>query len=143
MEPTSAERINPAIVRSYDIRGRVGEQLGEGDANALGLAFATTARGQGLRSVAVCRDGRLSSPALEAALIEGLLAGGMHVYPVGLGPTPLLHYAVRAARLDGGIMVTASHNPRDQNGFKLLLSSGREAAPVYGTALKALVAVDP
>jgi len=153
MERARAARINPAIVRSYDIRGRVGEQLGEGDANALGLAFATVARNRGLRRIAVCRDGRLSSPALERALIKGLLAGGMHVNPVGLGPTPLLHFVVNAARLDGGIMVTASHNPRDQNGFKLLLRGaagppGRQAAlgaqpsPVYGAALQELVETD-
>jgi phosphomannomutase len=137
METT--ESINPDIVRSYDIRGRVGQQLGSTDAHALGLAFATVAARRGLLDIAVCRDGRLSSPGLEDALIEGLLAGGMHVYPVGLGPTPQLHYAVKAAGLDGGIMVTGSHNPRDQNGFKLLL----DAEPVYGAGLRELVTTEP
>jgi phosphomannomutase len=140
MEPAiAADNINPAIVRSYDIRGHVGLELTERDAHALGLAFATSARDRGLHNVAVCRDGRLSSPALQRVLVQGLLAGGLSVYPVGLGPTPLLHYAVRAARLDGGIMVTASHNPSDQNGFKLLL----EGEPVHGKALRALVAIQP
>jgi phosphomannomutase len=139
MQPITSERINPAIVRSYDIRGCVGQQLGESDATALGLAFATATRERGLLRVAVCRDGRLSSPDLEDALIEGLLAGGVQVYPIGLGPTPLLHYAVRAARLGGGVMVTGSHNPRDQNGFKLLL----EGEPIYGSALCDLVETEP
>jgi phosphomannomutase len=135
----SIEAINPDIVRSYDIRGRVGQQLGTSDAHALGLAFASAAASRGFLDIAVCRDGRLSSPDLEDALLEGLLAGGMHVYPVGLGPTPQLHYAVRAAGLDGGIMVTGSHNPRDQNGFKLLLGG----EPVYGAALRELVMSEP
>ncbi|HEV7447889.1 MAG TPA: phosphomannomutase/phosphoglucomutase [Steroidobacteraceae bacterium] len=135
----SIESINPDIVRSYDIRGRVGQQLGPGDAHALGLAFAAAAASRGFLEIAVCRDGRLSSPDLEDALLDGLLAGGMHVFPVGLGPTPQLHYAVRAAGLDGGIMVTGSHNPRDQNGFKLLL----DGDPVYGAALRELVMTEP
>jgi phosphomannomutase len=135
----TVETINPDIVRSYDIRGRVGQQLGSGDAHALGLAFAAAATRRGFLEIAVCRDGRLSSPELEDALVEGLLAGGMHVYAVGLGPTPQLHYAVRAAGLDGGIMVTGSHNPRDQNGFKLLL----DGEPVYGAALRELVMSEP
>jgi phosphomannomutase len=135
----STESVNPDIVRSYDIRGRVGQQLGASDAHALGLAFAAAAAGRGLFDIAVCRDGRLSSPELQDALMAGLLAGGMHVYPVGLGPTPQLHYAVRAAGLDGGIMVTGSHNPRDQNGFKLLL----DGEPVYGAGLRELVMTEP
>jgi phosphomannomutase len=135
----STEIINPDIVRSYDIRGRVGQQLGTSDARALGLAFAAAAARRGFLDIAVCRDGRLSSPGLEDALVEGLLAGGMHVYPLGLGPTPQLHYAVRAAGLDGGIMVTGSHNPGDQNGFKLLL----DAEPVYGAGLRELVMTEP
>ncbi|MFL6604858.1 MAG: phosphomannomutase, partial [Steroidobacteraceae bacterium] len=133
------ESINPDIVRSYDIRGQVGEQLGPNDAHALGLAFAAAAADRGLLEIAVCRDGRLSSPDLQDALLDGLLAGGMHVYLLGLGPTPQLHYAVRAAGLDGGIMVTGSHNPADQNGFKLLLSG----EPVYGPRLRELVMTAP
>jgi phosphomannomutase len=131
--------INPAIVRAYDIRGEVGKQLTADDARALGLAFATVAAGKDLRRIAVSRDGRLSSPDLQDSLIEGLLAGGMRVYPTGLGPTSQLYYAVRAAGLDGGIMVTGSHNPAQQNGFKLLLAG----EPVFGSALRDLVAVNP
>jgi phosphomannomutase len=131
--------INPAAVRSYDIRGRVGQHLGCDDAYALGLAYASVAGRKNLWRVAVCRDGRLSSPALEAALIEGLLAGGMQVYPCGLGPTPQLYYAVQAGGLDGGVMVTGSHNPRDENGFKLLL----QGHPVFGEALRELVVAEP
>lgn len=114
--------INPAIVRSYDIRGRVGDQLSLSDAYALGLAYAAMAGLQHKRQIAVCRDGRLTSPDLEGALIDGLVAGGIHVHRLGLGPTPQLYFTVCTAQLDGGIMVTGSHNPADQNGFKLVFA---------------------
>ena len=80
------------------------------------------------------RDGRVSSPELEGALIEGLVAGGMHVFRLPLGPTPLVGFAVHRLGLDGGVMVTGSHNPPDQNGFKLMLGGH----PVHGAALKCL-----
>jgi phosphomannomutase len=132
-------RINPDIVRSYDLRGVVGQQLSPSDAHALGLAYATVAMARGKRRVAVCRDGRLSSAALECALIDGLLAGGLRVVRLGLGPTPQMYFCVWAAGLDGGVMVTGSHNPANQNGFKLLLG----AEPVFGAPLKALVSTAP
>jgi phosphomannomutase len=71
--------------------------------------------------VAVGRDGRLSSPALEQALVQGLAESGVDVVRVGLGPTPMLYYAAYTLGVDGGIMVTGSHNPPDYNGFKLVL----------------------
>jgi phosphomannomutase len=131
--------INPAIVRAYDIRGRVGQQLVCDDAYALGLAYSGAATAKGSSRVAVCRDGRCSSESLEGALVEGLLDGGMRVCRVGLGPTPMLYYAVHSSGLDGGIMVTGSHNPKDENGFKLLLAGN----PVFGRELQALVARAP
>ena len=135
MEPSLA-RINPEAVRAYDLRGVVGRQLDVGDARQLGLAYATWVRALGLRRIAVGRDGRESSPALERALIEGLVAGGVLVHRIGLGPTPQLHFALEAHGLDGGIMVTGSHNPREENGFKLLIGT----EPVHGEMLRALVA---
>ena len=128
--------VNPKIVRSYDLRGRVGTDLTEGDAHALGLAYAATVRASGGKRVAVGYDGRLSSPMLEAALVDRLVAGGLAVERIGRGPTAMLYYAVHARGLDGGIMVTGSHNPPDQNGFKLLI----DTESVWGAALKALVA---
>jgi phosphomannomutase len=125
--------VNPRLIRSYDLRGEVGTDLTEADAHALGLSYATAVSGQ--RRVAVGYDGRLSSPMLEAALVGGLVEGGAQVERIGRGPTGMLYYAVHARDLDGGIMVTGSHNPPDQNGFKLLL--GKE--PVYGQALETLV----
>jgi phosphomannomutase len=134
VESTSAG-INPEAVRSYDLRGVVGRQLDVGDARQLGLAYATWMRARGLRRIGVGRDGRESSPDLERALVAGLVAGGMLVHRIGLGPTPQLHFAVDAYGLDGGIMVTGSHNPREENGFKLVI--GME--PVHSETLRALV----
>ncbi|HEY2590405.1 MAG TPA: phosphomannomutase/phosphoglucomutase [Steroidobacteraceae bacterium] len=130
--------INPAIVRAYDLRGVVGHELGCSDAIALGLAYATAARAQGRTRIAVARDGRLSSPELEAALLEGLTDGGLDVTRLGLAPTPQLHFAIHALEFDGGIMVTGSHNPPDENGFKLVLGKH----PVHGRALRELVAIE-
>jgi phosphomannomutase len=131
--------IHPGLLRAYDLRGRVDTELTCDDAAAVGLAFASFASARGLKRIAVLRDGRLSSPRLTRALIRGLLAAGAQVYPLGIGPTPLLHFAVRAAALDGGIMVTGSHNPPDQNGFKLLLAG----EPIYGAELRRLIQTAP
>jgi phosphomannomutase len=112
---------NPTILREYDVRGIVGDTLGEADARALGRAFAATVTEKGGKCVAVGRDGRLSSPSLEAALVEGLTGGGIDVARIGLGPTPMLYFAVSTLDVDGGLMVTGSHNPANYNGFKLML----------------------
>src|SRR5438445_163732 len=94
-------------------------------------------REAGGRRAAVGYDGRLSSPAMEAALVEGLRDGGTSVLRVGLGPTPMLYFAVRSLSLDGGIMVTGSHNPADYNGFKMMLGKGA----FYGAAIKRIAEI--
>lgn len=132
----AARSIRPEAVRAYDIRGVVGRHIDADDARALGLAYATAARTRGLFRIGVGRDGRMSSPELERALVEGLAQGGARVARIGLGPTPMLAFAVRMLGLDGGVMVTASHNPPDENGFKLLLGRDR----IHGEGLKALAA---
>jgi phosphomannomutase / phosphoglucomutase len=118
--------------REYDIRGVADEELTDDLAHGLGRAFATLLRegappssqapvASGARPrVAVGRDGRLSSARLFAALTEGLLAGGADVTAIGIGPTPLLYFAAHHLRTDGAVMITASHNPGPDNGFKLM-----------------------
>lgn len=114
-------RFHPEILREYDIRGRVGDTLTEADAYAVGRGFATRVRRAGGRRVAVGYDGRTHSPMLEAALVAGLAAGGVDVVRVGLGPSPMLYYAAATLEVDGGVQVTGSHNPAEDNGFKLVL----------------------
>jgi len=115
-------QFNPTILREYDVRGIVGKTLAEDDARALGRAYASLARDEGARRIAVGRDGRLHSPNLEAALIDGLAAGGLEVVRTGVGPSPMLYFAAATLGVDGGIQVTGSHNPADYNGFKMLLN---------------------
>ncbi|MGE0653194.1 MAG: phosphoglucomutase/phosphomannomutase PgmG, partial [Alphaproteobacteria bacterium] len=116
----TGHRFDPTILREYDIRGTVGQDLTDADARALGQSFATWLAARGGKTVQVGRDGRKSSPGLEAALVEGLMAGGMDVTCVGMGPTPMLYYATVTGNSDGGIQVTGSHNPPRYNGFKLM-----------------------
>jgi phosphomannomutase len=117
----TTHHFNPTILREYDIRGIVGDTLTEEDAYALGRAFASKAHGEGARTIAVGRDGRIHSEMLEAELIRGLTEGGMSVMQIGMGPSPMLYFATHYLDVDGGIQVTGSHNPADYNGFKLLL----------------------
>ncbi len=129
-----AHTFHPSLLREYDIRGIFGETLSAEDARALGRAFGSQLAEAGGTRVAVGYDGRLSSPDLEAALVEGLVSTGLQVLRVGRGPTPLLYYAVCELPADGGIMVTGSHNPPDYNGFKMMLASGS----VFGSQIQAL-----
>lgn len=127
-------RFDPTTLREYDIRGIVGRTLHEADAFAIGRTFGSMiARGSGTR-VAVGYDGRLSSPALESALVAGLEASGMEVLRVGRGPTPMLYYAATVQQTDGAVMVTGSHNPPDYNGFKMMI--GRK--PFFGAQIQEL-----
>ena len=125
---------HPSILREYDVRGIVGDTLSEADARALGKSYAALAIAEGAKRIAVGRDGRLHSPALEAALIDGLTQSGLDVVRVGMGPSPMLYFAVATLGVDGGIQVTGSHNPADYNGFKMLLN-GRS---VFGEEIQAL-----
>ena len=125
---------HPTILRSYDIRGIVGETLHEADAHAIGFGLGAIVRSSGGSRVAVCRDGRLSSPALAAALKDGLIAAGMSVCDIGAGPTPLLYFADRHLACDAAIQVTGSHNPPTHNGFKMVLGH----APFFGEEIQHL-----
>ena len=116
-----AHTFDPTILREYDIRGIVGETLHAADAYAIGRSFGSVVAAGGGKAVAVGYDGRLSSPMLEAELVAGLLDAGIAVTRIGLGPTPMLYYATVTQGVDGGIMITGSHNPANYNGFKMML----------------------
>ncbi|PJG48118.1 phosphomannomutase [Sphingobium sp. LB126] len=121
-----AHRFHPTLLREYDMRGVVGRTLTEADAYAVGRSFGTIVRRRGISPargsrIAIGYDGRLSSPALEEAVVKGLQDSGTNVVRIGLGPTPMLYYAEAVLDVDGGIQITGSHNPADHNGFKLVL----------------------
>ena len=128
---TFSHKFNASSLREYDIRGIVGETLLEADAFAIGRVFGSIVSDAGGKRVAVGRDGRLSSPALEAKLIEGLVASGMDVVSIGLGPTPMLYFTAFTENTDGAVMVTGSHNPSNYNGFKMMLGK----KPFFGPAI--------
>ena len=116
--------LNPHVFREYDIRGHAEGDFGDAFVRALGMSLGTFYAKRGLQRVAVGRDCRLSSPRLHEALCSGLIETGLHLVDIGVGPTPLLYFAVHELDLDGGIQITGSHNPPDENGFKMMLGKG-------------------
>ena len=126
-------QITPSIFKAYDIRGIVPSTIHEAMAEGLGKAFGTQALAEGQTTVAVGRDGRLSGPTLSAALMRGLVAAGVQVIDVGLCTTPMLYFAANTL-CASGIQVTGSHNPKDYNGFKMVMG-GRA---IYGDEISAL-----
>jgi phosphomannomutase len=131
---TFSHKFHASSLREYDIRGIVGETLTEADAFAIGRVFGSMVAEAGGRKVAVGRDGRLSSPALAASLIKGLMESGAEVVDIGQGPTPMLYYASFAEPADGAVMVTGSHNPPNYNGFKMMLKN----KPFFGAQIQTL-----
>ncbi|MDE1147875.1 MAG: phosphomannomutase/phosphoglucomutase [Azospirillaceae bacterium] len=129
---TAIHRFHHTVLREYDIRGVIGKTLGPADAKAIGQGFGTQVVRAGGTRVAIGFDGRLSSPELEEACVEGLTSTGLEVIRIGLGPTPMLYFTVRHLELDAGVMITGSHNPPDYNGFKMMLGKG----PVYGEQIQ-------
>ncbi len=137
---TRGRVLDATVLGAYDIRGIVGETLTGADMEAIGRGFATIARARTRAPageaplICVGRDGRLDSPALEARLVEGLVAAGADVLRIGLGPTPMLYFAVHERRATGGMMVTGSHNPPAYNGIKMVLGG----KPFHGEDIGAL-----
>ncbi len=111
--------LNPEIFRQYDIRGIAGKDLNEADVVLLGRGIGTYLSRQGRRLIAVGRDCRLTSDDYAQRLTEGLLASGCQVVDIGVCPTPVAYFAIRHLKTEGCVMVTASHNPPEYNGFKI------------------------
>ena len=130
-------QIDPTIFKAYDIRGIVGKNVDANFAEHLGRAFGSEAVAAGEKAVAVGRDGRVSGPTLAAALIRGLQSTGLDVVDIGMVTTPMLYYVAATRGQHGctsGIQVTGSHNPKDYNGFKMVMS-GRA---IYGDDIQTL-----
>ncbi len=122
------------LFREYDLRGIVGSELTEAIAERVGRAYCTYVKDRGVRTIAVGRDGRLSSPGLFQSLVKGLLAGGVNVIDIGICPSPLVYFSLFQLPVDGGIMITGSHNAAEYNGFKICI--GKDA--IHGEAIQEL-----
>ena len=109
------------MFREYDVRGIVGKDLTPGVAESIGRAYGTMARQRGCRTVALGRDGRLTSSDLRDRVLAGITGTGVNVVDIGVCPTPLLYFALYTLPVDGGMMVTGSHNAAEYNGFKMCL----------------------
>jgi len=120
--------MNPSAFREYDIRGKYPNDLNGETVYELGLSIGTYLREKGAKRISLGRDCRLSSPELHAALLKGLTETGTDIVDLGMVPTPLLYFSIHHLNTDGGIQITGSHNPPDENGFKICLGTGS----VYG-----------
>ena len=131
-------KLNPRIFREYDIRGVAGEDFEAEFARALGCALGSRARRRAAGrtpTLSVGRDVRLTSDEYAEALIEGIRSTGTDVIDLGMVPTPLLYFSLFELDVDGGVEVTASHNPSEYNGFKIC--QGRES--IHGEAIRSLL----
>jgi phosphomannomutase/phosphoglucomutase len=113
--------LDRGIFRAYDIRGVVGGTLDANIAKLIGQAVGSVMQEKGQRAIVVGRDGRLSSPAMSAALIEGLRKAGREVIDIGEVPTPMAYFGSFHLRTGCCVSVTGSHNPPDYNGFKIVI----------------------
>ena len=127
-------RLDPTILRAYDVRGVVGKTLSAEVARTLGRAIGSEAAARGVHELVVGRDGRMSSPELAEALIEGLVSTGRDVIDIGRVPTPVMYFSTYHLETGSGVEITGSHNPPDYNGFKIML--GGET--LSGEAIRAL-----
>lgn len=126
----SKVNVKDSIFRAYDVRGVYPDDIDEGVAYAMGRAFGTYIH-EG-SNVAVSMDVRTSSPALKEQLVRGILDSGVNVRYIGVTPTPTLYFAIARDNLDGGIAVSASHNPPKWNGFKVCGKNARVVGLGFG-----------
>ena len=124
--------LKPTIFREYDIRGIADQEMLSPDVVSLGRAIGTYMRRHAGPNVTLGRDVRLSGARLHAALLEGLQLAGCTVTDIGIVPTPVLYFSVQHFHVDGGIMITGSHNPSEYNGFKMMTA----AKSVFGAAIQ-------
>jgi phosphomannomutase/phosphoglucomutase len=130
-------KFNPFIIREYDIRGEVRTDLTPEVVEGLGRAVGTYLRRSGGRRAVIGRDCRLSSPDLAERLARGILSTGIDVVDAGLLPTPGLYFGLHTLPVDGGVMITGSHNPPEYNGFKIAVGK----TTLYGEELRKIAAI--
>lgn len=121
-ESMSSATGDDVIYRAYDIRGNAEQYISDDVARGVGMAIGSEALSRDEQRVAVAADGRTTSPRIKAALIEGILSSGCHVTDIGEVPTPLMYFVTATTEITSGVMVTASHNPAEDNGFKIVMA---------------------
>ena len=126
--------MNPLIFREYDIRGIADSELGDDDVFRLGQAYGTYIQNHGVTRCVIGRDVRLSGPRIQAALTAGVLSTGTDVINIGVVPTPVLYFSFFHLNVSAGVMITASHNPPQFNGFKV----GFDKTTIFGTDIQDL-----
>lgn len=130
-------QLDASIFKAYDIRGIVGKTLTEEVAHAVGMVLGAMAKSQGIASICVGRDGRLSGPSLSGALMRGIAQAGTDVKDIGMVPTPVLYFATKYLNNGSGVAVTGSHNPADYNGLKMMMGGltlfGDQIKDIYNT----------
>ncbi len=131
-----ANGIASHVFREYDIRGKAGEEISQPFGYWLGRAFGGQVKASGAEQVVVGRDNRKSSPELHQALIAGLHTAGCRVIDIGVVTTPMFYFALEHLDIPCGLMITASHNPGDENGFKIAM----DKTTIYGEAIQSLKA---
>ena len=133
-----AVELNPGIFREYDIRGIADRDFTDEKSELLGRSIGTYQRRAGKRRITLGRDCRLHSPRIRDAVLRGLLSTGLEVTDIGVCPTPVLYFSVNHWKMDGGVMITASHNPAPDNGLKICVGPstihGREIRRLYEIA---------
>jgi phosphomannomutase / phosphoglucomutase len=126
--------MNPQVFREYDIRGVVGKDLDDEFVGRLATALGAYWTDHGVKKVAVGMDARLSSPGFKKIMIDNITASGIDVIDIGLVPTPVMYFALFWLDLEGGVAITGSHNPPDNNGFKIALGK----TTIYGSEIQKL-----
>ncbi len=129
--------MNPEMFREYDIRGIVDKDMTEADAKLIGLGVGTWLKQHDCHKISVGRDCRVSSDAYAAQVIEGLRACGCDVIDIGVCTTPVMYFSIRHLQTEGGVMVTASHNPPEYNGFKLCVGTDS----IHGKQIQEILAI--
>ena len=126
--------MNPQVFREYDIRGIVGKDLDDEFVGRLATALGAYWTDHGVKKVAVGMDARLSSPGFKKIMIDNITTSGIDVIDIGLAPTPVMYFALFRLNLEGGVAITGSHNPPDNNGFKIALGK----TTIYGSEIQKL-----
>ena len=129
--------MNTHIFREYDIRGIADRDLTDETVSQIGKAYGTFLKRDKKHVMALGRDCRISSPRIHQAFLKGVLSTGLHVVDIGFSTTPCLYFSIRYLAMDGGVMITGSHNPPDQNGLKLCI----DTASLFGSQIQELRAL--